>query len=402
MSILILSKTAYAKSPFDTWLKELNEDLVILSSERRKKDYMHYMHAEFFDHYEKTPLIELRALNLYKSLPFRTVIATSEFDILRASRIRNYLGIEGQSYDSANAFRNKIIMKTILKEGGLPVPSFRAVTSVIDICEFSEHHGFPIVVKPVYGSGSSDVFILKNEIDIMKFAQSEIKFNLEVESFIKGEMYHIDGFIVDNEIRFIWPSKYINGCLAFQDKSFNGSFLLDESNPLFNRLNMFVKKALILLPTPRNTSFHAEVFHTFTDELVFCEVACRTGGGLIRETIKECFDLDLTQMSVQAQCGLNIRLANKYPRLKAGGFLLIPTREGVLTSLPKQYPEWVTLKVIEGEPGERFTASDSSVATIARFCIQGDSQNQVEERILELAELFENYTKWEIREEEYY
>ncbi|WP_211749306.1 carboxylate--amine ligase [Paenibacillus sp. Marseille-Q4541] len=402
MSILILSKTAYAKSPFDVWLKELNEDLVVISSEKRKKDYTNYSQVEFFDHYETNPLIELSALKQGENSFFRAVIATSEFDILRAGRIRNYLDIEGQSYDSANAFRNKVIMKTILQEGGLSVPPFRKVTSVIDILEFSEIHGFPIVIKPIYGSGSSDVFVLENESDIFGFAQNEIKPNQEVEIFIEGDMYHIDGLIVDSEIRFIWPSKYINGCLSFQDKTFNGSYLLDESNPLFNRLITFVKEALILLPTPKDTSFHAEVFHTPSDELIFCEIASRTGGGLIRETIKGSFDLDLTQASVQAQCGLKNGLADEYPCLTAGGFILIPTQEGVLISLPEKYPEWVTLKVIEGSPGQRFTDSDSSVDTIASFRIQGDSQTQVEKRIVELALFFEKHTNWERRKEEYH
>ncbi|MNJ69655.1 hypothetical protein D3C77_660290 [compost metagenome] len=75
--------------------------------------------------------------------------------------------------------------------------------------------------------------------------------------------------------------------------------------------------------------------------------------------------------------------------------MLLPTKEGVLRSIPNEYPEWVTLKVIEGVPGQSFLGSDSSVDTIASFCVQGNSQYQVEQRIIELAHFFDKHTNWE-------
>lgn len=400
MSILVLSKTAYAKSPFDVWLQEIDEDLIVLSAEKRRDDYPQYAHSEFFHRYEDNDMIELRALELYKAYPYRAIIATSEFDILRAGRLRSYLELAGQSYESAVAFRNKVVMKHLLQQGGVDVPPYVELTSIIDVHHFIKLHGFPAIIKPIYGSGSTDICILRSEADVLSLAERGIGAELEIESFVDGDMYHIDGLVLGGELQFCWPSKYINGCLAFQSNHFNGSYLLDETNPLTQRLVDLVKKILMLLPTPLHTSFHAEVFHTPDDRLVCCEIASRTGGGLIRETIQQGFGLDLTRHSVQAQCGMQWDAPPHKSVNTMGGFLLMPTQKGILTSIPEQYPEWVTLKNISANPGQMLQKSESSVDTVASFRVKGNSEAEVAERIRWLAKYVESQTKWEIREGE--
>jgi hypothetical protein len=137
---------------------------------------------------------------------------------------------------------------------------------------------------------------------------------------------------------------------------------------------------------------------------VFCEIASRTGGMLIRETIQQGFGLDLTQISVQAQCGMEIALPPSLQdgssHITHGGFLLLPAREGVLTLIPEKYPEWVTLSVISAIPGQIFSGSESIVDTVASFRVQGQSEGQVEERVWLLPDYFERQAKWESREGE--
>nr|MDH3162378.1 ATP-grasp domain-containing protein [Bacillus licheniformis] len=245
MSTLILNKTAYSKSPYDVWLKGLDEPVAMLTSTDRADECRNYDVIEAFDDYPVNGCIEMRALELNETYHFKTIIASSEFDMLRAGKLRSLLGIKGQSYKSALLFRNKILIKEQVRKAGVKVPDFKKIDSAADLYTFVQTFGFPVVVKPIYGSGSVDTTVLRNRQDVWNVLAKGLPDHLEVESFIEGDMYHIDGLILDEEIVLSWPSRYINGCLAFQDHQFLGDLQLELKNPLTWRLTDFVQKALV-------------------------------------------------------------------------------------------------------------------------------------------------------------
>jgi len=76
--------------------------------------------------------VEYLALKLFDVYHFTHVIYQAEQDIIRAARIREELGLPGQSVVSANCFRDKCVMKQMLNErlpeeirSILSVPSFK-------------------------------------------------------------------------------------------------------------------------------------------------------------------------------------------------------------------------------------------------------------------------------------
>jgi hypothetical protein len=393
LSILILNRNA--PYPFESWLEELDEDQVILTTQKRAKNIT-ASYVEGFSNYEENGCIEVRAIELDQKFNFNTLIATSEFDIYRAAKIREYLGINGQGIESAMAFRDKVVMKNILHEKGIEVPPFKQIDTSTDIYEFVSKHNFPIVVKPRDGSGSEEVKVLDTYEDLMKYLQFNNMKNYEVEKFIEGDMYHIDGLVINGEIKFLWPSKYINGCLSHQEGNYNASYLLAENVPIFNRLIQLTMDILMALPTPDNTAFHAEIFHTLDDRLVFCEIASRRGGGYIAETIEHAFGIGLTKLTVQSQCGIKVNLpkARNKPRVMCG-FLLIPAKSGKLKKIPNSSEEnWVVKQEILANPGDIFNSSKSSLDTIASFLIEGKSEKEVQERIKFIVEWFNSNTEW--------
>lgn len=397
MSILILNRNA--PYPFESWLDSLNEDLLVLTTEKRSKE-IDFPVVKGFKNYEENGLIEISAAELFNKYGYHTVISTSEYDVYRAAKIREYLGITGQNVDSALAFRDKVIMKQYLKDHGINVPSFQKIDSAIDLYNFAEENGYPIIVKPRDGSGSEGVHKLATLEELKRFVENHQLNNLEVESFVEGDMYHIDGLYLQREVVFSWPSKYINGCLSHKNEGYNGSYLLGEHNPLTPRLNTFISKVIQALPSPDHMAFHAEVFVTPDNQLVFCEIACRRGGGYIAETIDQAFGIDLTKLSVQSQCGINVSLPKNIdkPSIQSG-FLLIPCRNGEIVEIPKEFPqEWITKYDIYGKQGDRFTAAESSLDIVASFLVKGDSEVQVQQRINELAKWFEFNTKWNVSE----
>ncbi|MCY8040621.1 ATP-grasp domain-containing protein [Bacillus spizizenii] len=359
-----------------------------------------YDQIESFDEYPVNGCIEIRALELHETYRFNTIIAMSEYDLLRAGKLRTHLGLKGQSYESALLFRDKVLMKQRLEEQGIPVPHYRKIESPVDLYLFVQQFGFPVVVKPIDGSGSVDTKVLKNEKDMMKYFSKGLDGNVEVETFVDGDMYHIDGLMIDGHITLNWPSRYINGCLAFQEEQFLASYQLGADNPLTSRLIGIVEKALKALPSPKTTTFHAEVFHTPDDKLVFCEIASRTGGGLIREAIQQGFGFDLNEVCVKKQCGLPYDIPD-YSQLKIGpkqlgGWILIPPKYGRLVKIPSiPFENWVTKQKVSAREGEVFQGASSSVDVVSSYLIKGNSEDVLINRIHQVASWCSENMIWE-------
>lgn len=394
MSILVLNRNA--NYSFDEWLCSLEKDLYYLTT-KEKELRLSKDNVEGFYNYEKTGELEIRALELNLSHQFEKIIATSEFDILRAARIREYLGIDGQKVTSALAYRDKYIMKEYVSAKGLKTPNYRMVDSPTDIYSFIQKQGLPIVIKPREGSGSEGVELIRDISELKKFVSENQVSKQLVEEYVEGEMYHIDGLVINSNIVFQWPSKYINGCLSHKNAMFNGSYQLNPNNPLFKRLTLFTEQVINSLPIVDDMAFHAEVFMNKDDELVFCEIACRKGGGYIGEAIEQSFQVDLTKLSVQAQCGIGVQIPH-CENSTLSGFLLIPYRRGKIKSLKVNFAyDWITKLKVNAEPGEVYDInSASSVDVLAQFLIEGQNEEQLIERIHILATEFDRETKWEM------
>lgn len=402
LSILIFNRLPYYDVPYDKWLEDLKEPLIIFTEEKLAPEFRASAQTYSFENYDYNHAVEYVALQMAKQTPFRRVVSTAERDILRAARIREYLGIEGQSLESAIAFRDKVKMKRLLQAANIKVPPFAELESVIDLVRFIEEIGYPVVVKPIDGMGSRHTTILHSDEDTLAYLTEGWAPQLEVEQFIEGEMYHIDGVVLDGVIQLCWPSKYLNNCLAFQEGKYLGSYMLEPQNPLTVRLQDYVRSVLRALPTPEHTTFHAEVFHTPQDELILCEIACRTGGSRVCEEYRQAFDLDLTQLAVQAQCGLPVQVPERV-RLNQGpksqfGFIGIPPKQGVFLSGPDvdELPDWVTEYRLLAEPGRFYDGPHTSVDYTVTIVVKGDTEQEVLTRLEEVADWFERRSVWKI------
>lgn len=400
MSILIFNRLPDYDVPYDEWLEVLNEDLYLMTNTTYCKDFTNYKQTYCFEDYDFNHAVEFTALKLYQQTPYRTIVATAERDILRAARLREFLGLEGQSLDSALAFRDKVKMKSILKNAGIRVPDYARLDSAIDLYKFVQSRGYPAVVKPVDGMGSRNTTVLENDQDTLQYLSGGLDHNLEVEEFIEGEMYHIDGLILNGQIVLCWPSKYLNHCLAFHEGKYLGSYLLSPQNPLTPRLQTYVQSILAILPSPLNTTFHAEVFHTPKDELILCEVACRTGGSRICEEYRQAFGIDLTKLSVQAQCGISVQLPKRVKE-KSGpkaqyGFIGIPPKSGMFVTGPaaEELPAWVTEYRLLARPGQVYDGAHTSVDYTVTLVVTGRSEQEVLDRIVGVADFFDERLEW--------
>lgn len=403
MSILILSRVPHDLCPYEEWFQDLNEDLILLTSDEYAEDFdpSHYAYYESFANYSYNGNVDLRAVELYEKYKFRAVLAISERDVFRASQLREMFNIPGQTWDSAYNFRNKLRMKEICHQHGIVAPHFAPVHTPLDLIEFIWKQGFPVVVKPVDSAGSVGTTVLHERKDLEVFLASGVPHNIEVETFIEGQMYHVDGLILHGELVYISASKYLESCLAFQSGGYTGSYLIDPSSSLSLRLTDLTRQLLSVMNPPQHTTFHAEFFHTPDDQLIFCEIASRTAGGRVNIYLDQAYGVNLSKSWLLAQCGVTLPIPKEYqlipppPPKQYAGFVLIPPRKGQFISVDDHdLPPWVTELRVVAKPGQHFLNPKSSVDHMASLVVKGETDEEVFERLTLAVEWIEKRMTW--------
>ena len=401
MSILVLNSVPHQRSPYEKFLKELNEDLILLTAEKHRKGFpeQEYVYIESFENYDDNGFVDLRAIELYEKYQYRTIINCYEFDVLRAATIREALQLPGQWTRSALMYRNKHLMKKVVQQHGIPTPAFRKITTPLDLIEFIEQHGYPVIIKPIQEAGSRRISTINNPLDLRQFLRQGIQPDTMVESFVHGDVYHVDGIIRNGKIEFICTSKYLNALYQYKTGTYTGGFLLHPTNPLSIRMAKLTDQVVQALDTPPNTAFHAEWFHTPDDQIIFCEIASRPGGGRINETLKHTFGVDLFQSHVRNLMDLPQELPkpDEISQVKKlAGRVLMIKKEGRFLSAPKEDPpSWVVHYELAAKPGDLIHSPTDCVDFIAGFVVEGSTEEEVQQKLFDISNWFYQSSQWE-------
>ncbi|CAM3304242.1 hypothetical protein DEDE109153_10375 [Deinococcus deserti] len=163
--------------------------------------------------------------------------------------------------------------------------------------------------------------------------------------------------------------------------------MLSPGNPLFASLNAYARSVCHALELPHGHTFHAEVFVAPDRELSLCEIACRTGGGRINETLRSSGGPDLNQLQFLIQTGAQ-NAAQVRDLLQASepealcGWMLIAPQPGLCVAVPDfgdlEGVRAAELRVTAGEEGwERAYSGDS----MGHLIIAGDTEEALRARM---------------------
>ncbi|MGW2254615.1 ATP-grasp domain-containing protein [Kitasatospora sp. NPDC001660] len=406
MRFLVLNRTPLSGRRFPDWLGEEHQAVLLTDSAAvspdeatRRAQLAGYHHVELVDDFSFNPQVELTALDLHRRFGFERVIALSEFDILRAARLRGLFGVPGQDAASATAFRDKLTMKRLLAQAGVPLAPFAPLAHLADLLGFVETHGYPVVVKPRTGGGSMGVRVLHGEDDLAQLAADHRELgtddgaHLLVERHLEHELFHVDGLIAAGEPKLMWPSSQgTTSCLGIMAGQALHSSLLDGDDPRFTALRELTTRALAALPVPETFMFHAEVFGTAEHGLVFNEVASRMGGGNIEYMLQAGFDVILPEVYVRSLVGNEPPAIPSAP-LRSAGLALLPPRPGVLAQIPAQCPvPGIDVYQPAATPGTVLTPATNSVEKIAFLLASGTTRAEVDKALAEATEWFDANT----------
>ena len=326
------------------------------------------------------------------------IIARAECDLIRAAELRNKFSIRGQGRESAVAFRDKFEMKSLVAKTELRQPIFRLVANQTELRAFAQENGYPVVVKPRDGSGGVSTYILDSSLDLEKVDFGET--SLLAETFASTTLFHTDGLATPEGILFFSASKYINDCLAFQRNDVVGCTQLEPSEDDFLKLKKLTETVLSALPLPAVTSFHAEFFRLDNGEFLFCEIASRSGGARIVETIEASYGLNIDELFVMGQHSPE-RFREKIRDLKStpftpSGYLLIPPQKGQVKNVPTSSPYAKIFSVRTNVPKSGVVANPSRAAdSLVSFLARGENSVEVESELRRAGDWFRSSIQWE-------
>ena len=396
-NVLAFVDSDYADTPYDKWAADLGVRPHLLVSEARFPQYRHIPDAVPVAGYHRGGDAERAALDLAARVPPAAVLARMEGDLLRAARLRELLGVPGQDFAGALAFRDKVRMKTLVRRGGLEVPEFAPIRVAFDLFHFIREHDYPVVVKPAFGSGSTGTQVLRGPADLTRLLAAGLPEHAQVERFVEGPMYVVDGLVVAGTPVAAFASRYLNDCLSFREGTYLGSAQLTRDHPLTDRLIDYARRVLAALPTPECTTFHLEVFHTPDDRLVLCEIGSRTGGALTAPAIRAAsgFDLDRqwfnAQVAPEGPAGTGVH--GVAPGQGAGWVVFYPER-ATLAALPADPPPFVAEERLRGTVGSAYRGGQKSGVYVAGYVLTGADDDEVERRARELARWYAAGVRW--------
>ncbi|GAA4062322.1 ATP-grasp domain-containing protein [Streptomyces shaanxiensis] len=396
--ILLAHRIPAQVTPVSEWLAEVADRVVLITSEEAGPGYA----GQFGEvipvaDYSGSDTVIAHVDRLCAERTVSAVVHGTEDDILRLARARDRHGIAGLSGADALVFRDKHAMKAAVA-AAVPTPRFLAPAGRADAEEFAERVGWPVVVKPRLGYGSRGVAVVHDVGELTAQLAGHDPDDVLIEAYLPGAVHHVDGFMREGEVLFALPSRYVNSCLSFADGESLGSAQLDEHDPLAERLVAFAERAVAALPPTGFTPFHLEVFlHEDTQELYFCEIGARLGGGHVYETLTLSTGVNPVELWFRDQAGVSCGELPVSRGTECYGWLLVPPRRGTLeeiTDIP--LPDSVVQCHLPDEVPAAHTAATASTDAVVSFVVRGTDNAAVEAALHACARWASDALRWSV------
>lgn len=303
----------------------------------------HFIEADTFNHDEVIEKLQL-FLKKNPTIHFDAAITFWEDDVPLLAKVCKAFKLMGNSYDTAVKTRNKFEMRKRLKDTGLGSPNFHLVKNSKDLKKAIENIGFPAVMKPVWGSDSEFVILVKNDEEakntlsyllqnctehfnpIFKYNQSTFLF----EEYMEGMEVSVEGYsqygiphvIGIHEKQPIKPPYFVEyGDIA--------PARLDEENE--TKVKKLAESALIAMGV-QNSLSHIEIKITPEGPKIV-EVASRMGGDDIYFNVKQIWGIDMIELGLTIALNQTVNFKPKTQLEKIICRYFIPESSGIVTKI---------------------------------------------------------------------
>ena len=235
-------------------------------------------------------------VNLAGLHPVHRIVGIDEFDVLTAAKAREHLQIEGMSNSHALRFRDKLRMRNLACEVGMPCPDFVGAFNPDEINAYLDKVPAPWIIKPrtevsAFGirkcETKEQVWEILGELDARNTWRDHPSQFL-IERFIEGKVFHVDSVVENSKVLACGVSEY--GVTPLKVSHQGGVFttsIMSYKSKERKELEKLNQKLLKGFEHNRGVS-HAEFLQSAeTGEFYLLEVACRVGGAYIANVLEQ-------------------------------------------------------------------------------------------------------------------
>ena len=322
--------------------KEAGNTVYLLTGKRLEHDWpREYLDDIFFvEEIEKGiwNLEEVKAglAHLMKSVKIDRLIALDDFDVEKASYLREHFRIPGMGQTTSRYFRDKLAMRIKAQESGINVPAFSQVFNDHEVNQYADTVEAPYVLKPRFEASATGIKKVHSKEELWQAIHEtgDERHNCLVEQFRPGSVYHVDTLTIDGKVVFTQVSQYLNppfdvahGGGIFQSASVEyGS----DDDVALRKLNEQVLKSFGMQFSASHTEF---IKSNDSGEFFFLETSSRVGGAHLAEMVEAASGINLWAEWARIETAKALGSKYKLPKVRK-------EYAGIVVSLSKyQHPD---------------------------------------------------------------
>lgn len=265
-------------------------------------------------------------------------------------KVAEALGLPTWGEETARKFTDKVRMRAVFEELGLPVPEYFHATTLEETKEGISRIGYPVVIKPTDAFASRGVFKVYNEKELVDYFPRSLDAsrskNIIVEQFLQGEQFFCQGFVQEHQLRlYAFSDRYYYN-LPDVAIPYTNAFPAKISQAFQDRMTEMFTKVVDYLHPLFGHVWAEWIYNKETDKLYIIEIAIRGGGAYVTdELIPRAYGIDSQPYLVNASMGHNEhKFADEVINQRSAAFYSFLLPEGTITRIEG-------MDLVEGIPG---------------------------------------------------
>lgn len=232
------------------------------------------------------------------------IVALDDFDVETAAALREHLRVSGMGDTTARYFRDKLAMRLKANEAGIPVPDFTPVIHHDTLREFMRDVPGPWLLKPRFSASALGIRKINTPDDLWPALEKlgdQQSFHV-MESFIPGQVYHVDSIVNDREVVFSIACCYGAPPLAVMHGGGIFSTVICEHGSADERALIEANAAVLRAMGHVRGASHTEFIKAPDGTFHFLETSARVGGANIMDLIETATGLNLWREWAKVEC----------------------------------------------------------------------------------------------------
>ena len=144
------------------------------------------------------------AKQFHNTCPLDGVMTVGTDASQTVAAVANALNLPGIPFEVAERATDKIKMRQVLKEKGVPVPDFRPIWTLEECQEAAQNMSLPLVIKPCDNMGARGVRKIERHDDLIpafrEAKEASISGKLILEDFMEGPELSLDALVFEESI----------------------------------------------------------------------------------------------------------------------------------------------------------------------------------------------------------